>query len=80
MTKINQSNTKELQEHRWNVCNRCLLMEELPFGKICSSAKYVNLTTNKISRLPLPGYVSGCGCKLKNKIENEYSHCPIEKW
>lgn len=55
-------------------------MEELPFGKICSSAKYVNLTTNKISRLPLPGYVSGCGCKLKNKIENEYSHCPIEKW
>ena len=45
-------------------------MEELPFGKICSSAKYVNLTTNKTSRLPLPGYVSGCGCKLKNKIEN----------
>lgn len=80
MQKTDQLSIEEIKQKRWDICNRCLLMEDLPFGKICSSAKYVQLSTNKVSRLPLPGYVSGCGCKLKNKIENEYSHCPIEKW
>ncbi len=69
----------ELMEKRLEICKSCLLYKEGPFGPTCDNEKYMNFE-NKISYLPKPGYIRGCGCLIRQKAMKQNSKCPLKKW
>lgn len=71
---------QDLSNKRMTICNKCPLMEETTFGKVCSSHKYLNLLTNKVSPVPCKTCENGCGCRLSAKTRVPEAKCPLNKW
>lgn len=69
-------------EERLAICKKCPLYKEHPFnGPICDSTKYINANDGiTISYRSKPGFVKGCGCRLKFKTNRSGSHCIVNKW
>ena len=63
---------------RTKICRACSICDTE--REMCNAKLYVNPDTNDVSTSPKPGFIKGCGCYLKYKIENINKHCPAGKW
>lgn len=63
---------------RTKICRACAICDTK--NELCNSKLYLNPDTNDVSTTPKKGYIKGCGCHLKPKIENLKKHCPAGKW
>lgn len=69
---------KDYIQERTEICSRCPICNTEK--GICNSHLYLNPKTNDVSTKPKKGYIKGCGCYLKRKIELKKSICPAGKW
>lgn len=73
-------NNEELSTSRLEICKDCGIFKiHSEFGPMCNGSKYIN-ENNEISDRPQPGYVKGCGCRLKAKTRVPSAKCIINKW
>ena len=70
---------KDISEVRVSICKRCPLYS-FQFGGICNNKLYINLENGDVSMEAKPGYIHGCGCRLKAKTAVVNEQCPINKW
>ena len=70
---------KNLSEERMKICLKCPIYSEI-LGGICNSKLWINPETDDISLRKKPGYVQGCGCRLKAKTTLVNEHCVANKW
>ena len=72
----------DLYESRMAICKNCPLYKiDFYKGPVCNSALYINSVDKKTtSNVSKPGYVKGCGCKLRYKAKNSNLHCIIGLW
>lgn len=70
---------KDISSERMKICYECPLYS-LSYGGFCNNKLWINLETGDVSIESKPGYVSGCGCRLKAKTSLPYAKCPIDKW
>lgn len=63
---------------RTKICRACPICDT--DKEVCNAKLYINPDTNDVSTIAKPGYIKGCGCYLKYKIENINKHCPAGKW
>lgn len=67
-------------EARMEICKKCPLYQvSSVYGAQCNPNLYIN-RDGKVSKLPMPGFVKGCGCKLSFKTKNAGAHCIVGKW
>lgn len=69
----------DLSEQRLEICKNCPLYVTTTMGPICNPRLYIN-QENEISSISKPGFVKGCGCRLKAKTRVISAHCIIKKW
>lgn len=63
---------------RTKICRDCPICDQI--REVCDAKLYVNPETDDVSTVAKPGYIKGCGCYLKYKIQNINKHCPAGKW
>lgn len=68
----------EYVTERTKICRACSICDVE--REVCNAKLYVHPDTNDVSTTPKEGYIKGCGCHLKFKIENINKHCPAGKW
>lgn len=68
-----------MEKKRLQICYACPLYS-IKNGGICDSKIWINVNTGEVSKEKKDGYENGCGCKLKYKVNNPNSICPIGKW
>ena len=74
-------NNDDISETRLEICEECPLYKyHDTWGPMCDSNKYINKETEDVSESYKPGYIKGCGCRLKAKTRNLYEKCIIGKW
>lgn len=66
----------EYESHRKGVCSICPINTD----GICNHKLWLSRTTNDVKTEPTPGYATGCGCVIKNKVLSPDSVCPVGKW
>lgn len=66
---------------RMSICRKCPLYKEEAFlFPKCNGSLYLNPKTNDVSKYPKEGYIKGCSCYLKYKVNDLDSSCPAGKW
>lgn len=69
----------DISKNRLKICYQCpLFLNKL--GGICNNRLWLNVNTGDVSTIKKVGYVKGCGCLLKSKVNNVNSKCPVNKW
>lgn len=68
-----------IRESRLRICRKCPLYIDSE-GGICNENLYFSPSKQELSYIPLPGFISGCGCKLKLKTKFESEKCSLGKW
>ena len=63
---------------RTKICRACPICDLE--NEVCNAHLYLNPKNNDVSTTSKKGYLKGCGCVLKFKINNKNSHCPCGKW
>ena len=72
---------EDLYEKRMKICRECPLYKwDNFYGPICNSSKYLSPDGDDASYFPKPGWIKGCGCKLKFKVANPRGKCHAGKW
>lgn len=72
---------EDLSETRLNICRECPLFKDtINWGPMCDSSKYISEDGEQWSLIPLPGYVKGCGCRLRAKTRIPNISCIVGKW
>jgi len=68
-------------DERMAICKKCKLMtEDSSYGPKCDNTKWINPKTEEISRIPRPGWINGCACRLRWKVKDPKAHCRLKKW
>ena len=47
---------------------------------MCNSRLWLNRNTGDVSVIMKPGYIKGCGCRLRSKTRLPNAKCPVDKW
>lgn len=68
-----------LMTKRMSICGRCPLYKYTG-GGICRSDMWIDPLTDETSTFEVPGFVRGCGCRLRAKTRIPNAHCPAGKW
>ena len=69
----------DISKKRLQICKSCPIYSS-QFGGICNSKLWINPVTEDVSVSKYPGYVRGCGCRLKAKTRLPNASCIIDKW
>lgn len=70
---------EDLSNNRLKICYRCPLYSN-KLGGICNNRLWLNVNTGDVSTIKKPGYVNGCGCRLRAKTRLFNAKCPVNKW
>ena len=69
----------DISEARLKICHRCPLFSNA-LGGMCNSRLWLNRNTGDVSVIMKPGYIKGCGCRLRSKTRLPNAKCPVDKW
>ena len=70
---------EDISKNRLKICYRCPLYSN-KLGGICNSRLWLNRNTGDVSVIMKPGYIKGCGCRLRSKTRLPNAKCPAGKW
>ena len=70
---------EDISKNRLKICYRCPLYSN-KLGGICNSSLWLNRNTGDVSVIMKPGYIKGCGCRLRSKTRLPNAKCPVDKW
>ena len=70
---------EDISKNRLKICYRCPLYSN-KLGGICNSRLWLNRNTGDVSVIMKPGYIKGCGCRLRSKTRLPNAKCPVDKW
>ena len=70
---------EDISKNRLKICYRCHLYSN-KLGGICNSRLWLNRNTGDVSVIMKPGYIKGCGCRLRSKTRLPNAKCPVDKW
>ena len=70
---------EDISKNRLKICYRCPLYSNR-LGGICNSRLWLNRNTGDVSVIMKPGYIKGCGCRLRSKTRLPNAKCPVDKW
>ena len=70
---------EDISKNRLKICYRCPLYSN-KLGGICNSRLWLNRNTGDVSVIMKPGYIKGCGCRLRSKTRLPNAKCPEDKW
>ena len=70
---------EDISKNRLKICYRCPLYSN-KLGGICNSRLWLNRNTGAVSVIMKPGYIKGCGCRLRSKTRLPNAKCPVDKW
>lgn len=70
---------KNYYDERIKICVHCPLYS-LVLGGICNSKLWLDVKTGDVSPVERPGYIRGCGCRLRAKLTIPSSKCPTGQW
>ena len=70
---------EDISKNRLKICYRCPLYSN-KLGGICNSRLWLNRNTGDVSVIMKPGYIKGCGCRLRSKTRLPNAKCPVAKW
>lgn len=71
---------QDTSRQRMEICEKCPLFRKESYGLICNSNLWINPETNEISDIFKPGFLKGCGCRLRAKTTLQSENCPVGKW
>lgn len=78
---INENELSDFAKERLAICKQCLLYKDDPEkGPICNPAKYMSPDGKEVSYFRKEGWIKGCSCSIRFKINNLRSHCIAKKW
>ncbi len=67
-------------EERLKICEKCNLVKIDPtYGPVCDSSKFMNPETGEVSRIPHSGWIRGCACRLRWKVNSPTARCVARK-
>lgn len=70
---------EDISKNRLKICYRCPLYSN-KLGGICNSRLWLDVNTGDVSVIMKPGYIKGCGCRLRSKTRLPNAKCPVDKW
>ena len=70
---------EDISKNRLKICYRCPLYSN-KLGGICNSRLWLTRNTGDVSVIMKPGYIKGCGCRLRSKTRLPNAKCPVDKW
>ena len=70
---------KNLKDVRMEICRKCPLYSPI-WGGSCNSRLWMSKSNGDVSTSYKPGYIKGCGCRLKAKTTLAKEKCPAGKW
>ena len=70
---------EDISKNRLKICYRCPPYSN-KLGGICNSRLWLNRNTGDVSVIMKPGYIKGCGCRLRSKTRLPNAKCPVDKW
>ena len=70
---------EDISKNRLKICYRYPLYSN-KLGGICNSRLWLNRNTGDVSVIMKPGYIKGCGCRLRSKTRLPNAKCPVDKW
>lgn len=70
---------EDISKNRLKICYRCPLYSN-KLGGICNNRLWLNRNTGDVSVIMKPGYIKGCGCRLRSKTRLPNAKCPVDKW
>lgn len=71
---------QKISKHRMEICEKCPLFKKESYGLICNNKLWINPKTNNTSDTFKPGFLKGCGCRLRAKTTLKEESCPAGKW
>lgn len=69
----------DISQKRLNICLTCPIYSP-KLGGICNNKLWINPQTDDVRFEETPGYVRGCGCRLKAKTTIPSESCVAGKW